>query len=417
MTPARLALAVLLLLAAPRTAGASVADVFGLGSPFVAAGNAGAAEAADFSACFLDPAGLAFAARPSLALGYALADARISADHGAVELEHAGGAVVGLSVPLDLPVAWLPRLAFGLALYAPPDVVVAIRGRPPQEPALPYYDRLARWLVLPSVALRLPGGVALGAALDVFAGIRGPLEITDGPTGAVEGRAALELFGTVTPIVGLRWEPFPWLSFGATYRAEFAAPASTIARAEAGGASVRLEASIDGLFRPHTVVLGAAVRGARWRLALDVDWQRWSAFRDALFDVSAELQGVGLDPAALELPFRDSFGVRLGGEYRIALRNAVFAVRAGYGFQSRILPEGTTGAALLDGDKHVLSTGLGLRLPLDDGSVLTLDLHLAAHLLAGASAVVPSTTDGAADRTVTAEGAVLATGFQLGVEW
>ena len=408
----------LLALVAPAPASASVADVFGLGSAYVGAGDAAVAEAQDFAACFYNPAGLAVAARPSLHLGWTVADARVHAGGAGLDLEHAGGAVFGLAVPLDLPLSWLREVAFGFALYAPPDTAVAIRGRPASEPTLPYYsDRLARWLVLPAVALRFAGDVALGVAVDLFAGIRGPVEVAEGPTGAAEGRTALELPGTATPIVGLRWDPFPSFSVGVVWRAEFSAIAATSADARAGGAAVRLDAALEGLYRPHTVVLGLAFRGTRWRAGLDASWEHWSAFDGALPDVGADWQGMGLAPQPPALPFRDAFGVRAGGEVRFVLGGAEVAVRAGYGWESRILPADVAGAALLDGDKHIVSGGLGLRLAMDDGTLLSLDAHVAAHVLAGASAVAPATDAGGDAVRIAAEGAVLSAGFDLGVEW
>ncbi|MBI5490608.1 MAG: hypothetical protein HY905_24960 [Deltaproteobacteria bacterium] len=417
MMALRTLIAAILALTATSPASASVADVFGLGSAAVGAGDAAAAEAVDFAACHYDPAGLAAARGPSVHLGYAVADARVTVAGRALEVAHAGGLFFGLSVPIELHWSWLESAALGLALYGPPDVVVALRAGAPWEPGLPYYDnRVARWLVLPALALRFPGGVSVGAAVDIFAGIRGPVEIVEGPTGAEEGRTELEMFGAAAPIVGVRWDVRRWLSFAVVYRAEFSSPAATVARVDAGGATVRLEASMAGLYRPHTIVAGAAVRGERWRAALDLSWEHWSAFRTPLADVAVDWQGVGLDPGAVELPFRDSFGVRLGGELRLAAGPAELAVRAGYGFESRILPEDAPGAALLDGDKHVLSTGLGLRLPLAE-RVLTLDAHLAAHLLAGASAVSPGAERGDPEVRLTASGAVLSAGLTLGVEW
>ncbi|MBI5502964.1 MAG: hypothetical protein HY907_22155 [Deltaproteobacteria bacterium] len=413
----RTLIAALFALAASFPASASVADVFGLGSAAAGAGDAAAAEAVDFSACHYDPAGLAAGSRSSVHVGLAVADARVTAGGMPLEVEHAGGLVFGLAVPAVLGWSWLEAVALGLAVYGPPDVVVALRAGAPSEPGLPYYDnRVARWLVLPALALRFPGGVSVGAAVDFFAGIRGPVEIVEGPTGAEEGRTELEMFGVAAPIVGVRWDVRAWLSLAVVYRAEFSAPAATVARVSAGGAAVRLEASVAGLYRPHTVVAGAAVRGERWRVALDLSWEHWSAFRTSLADVAVDWQGVGFDPGAVELPFRDSFGVRLGGELRLPAGPAELAVRAGYGFESRILPEDSPGAALLDGDKHVLSTGLGLRLPVGQ-RVLTLDAHLAAHLLAAASAVAAGAEAGEPAERVTATGAVLSAGLTLGVEW
>ncbi|NMC71346.1 MAG: hypothetical protein GYA57_14945 [Myxococcales bacterium] len=406
----------LLLAAAP--AAASTPDLFGLGSPAAAAAGAVAATAGDFSACFHDPAGLAAADRASLHLGWSAVDARLRAGDRNVDLEHAGGFVFGFDLPLALPLPWLPGLAFGLAVHAPPAAVVAIRARPPDEPAFPYYEgRTARWLVLPALALRLPAGWSAGVALDLFAGIRGPFELREGPTGAVEGRAASEMYSTAAPIAGLRWAPLDVLALAVTWRAEFSAPAAAAASVEAGGASTGLTASIAGLFRPHTLILGAAWTPRRGSLEIDLSWARWSAFRGAAADVAAELQGVRIDPREVELPFRDAFGVRLGGEYRFALGRVGFALRGGYAFESRILPEDAPGAARLDGDRHRLATGFGLGLDLDDETALRLDAHLAAEWVAGASALVPTGDPGAPAERVEGRGVVLAAGATLGMEW
>lgn len=406
----------LLLAAAP--AAASSPDLFGLGSPAAAAAGAVAATADDFSACFHDPAGLAAADRASLHLGWSAADARLRAGDRAVDLQHSGGLVFGFDLPLALELPGLPGLAFGLAVHAPPDTLAAVRARPPDEPAFPYYEsRTARWVLLPAVALRLPAGWSAGVAVDLFAGIRGPFELREGPTGAVEGRAASEMYATAAPIAGLRWAPLDALALALTWRAEFAAPAAAVASVEAGGASTEIAASIAGLFRPHTLTLAAAWTPAAGKLELDLSWARWSAFRGAAADVAAEIQGVRIDPREVDLPFRDAFGVRLGGEYRFAPGDVEFALRGGYAFESRILPEDAPGAAQLDGDKHRLATGFGLALDLDDQTALRLDAHLAAEWVVGASALAPADDPAASAERIEGRGVVLDAGAALGVEW
>jgi hypothetical protein len=407
----------LAVLAVPGPAAGSAADVFGLGSAAVGAGDAAVAEATDFAACHYNPAGLARASRPSLSVGYALADSRLRADGRTLEIDHPGGLLLGFSLPVALPLDWLPQVALGLALYAPPDVVVAVRGRPADEPSFPYYaDRLQRWLVLPALALRFPGGLTAGAAVDFFAGIRGPVAAAEGPTGAIEGRTQEEMFGTATPLVGLRWDPSAWLSVGLVYRAEFAAPVSTVSSVDAGGASLRLDASAVALYRPDTVVLGAALRGDSWRAEADLSWERWSAFAGPYFSVEASLLGIDVSPAAPRPHFRDAFGLRVGGEWRWRALPLEVALRGGYGFEPGLLPDGSAGTALLDGDKHVVSAGLGLVLRLPDAPAITFDAHVAAHIVPSASAVVVGREADAAPRSVSADGAVLSAGLVLGAE-
>jgi long-subunit fatty acid transport protein len=225
------------------------------------------------------------------------------------------------------------------------------------------------------------------------------------------------MFATAAPIVGLRWAPLDALALGLTWRAEFAAPAATVASIDAGGAATELSASIAGLFRPHTLAFGAAWTPRNARLELDLSWAHWSAFRGAAADVAAELQGVAIDPRELELPFRDAFGARLGGEYRFPFAGVAFAVRGGYAYESRILPSDAPGAAQLDGDKHRLAAGFGLATQLDATTRLRLDAHLAAQWVVGASALVPDDDPTRPARRLEGRGVVLSTGATLGVEW
>src|SRR5687767_4971300 len=95
-------LPVLLVCAAAGPAPASPAEVFGLGSRAAGAGGAAAAWIDDFSATHYNPAGLAFAATPTLSLGILGSKSLLEVNDAGYRLPEPVGVVVGAAgtVPL-----------------------------------------------------------------------------------------------------------------------------------------------------------------------------------------------------------------------------------------------------------------------------------------------------------------------------
>lgn len=96
-------------------------------------------------------------------------------------------------------------------------------------------------------------------------------------------------------------------------------------------------------------------------IELDVVFENWSAVEriDATpkdLEV-AGVPGIGSIPVApISIPqrWRDTFSVRLGGDFSV---NEQLTVRAGYAFDSSAIPDETYSVFLADGDKHLLSVG------------------------------------------------------------
>jgi long-subunit fatty acid transport protein len=115
-------------------------------------------------------------------------------------------------------------------------------------------------------------------------------------------------------------------------------------------------------------------------LSLDATWARWSTWRGPFVRVTAELPLAGeLEGQLPAVPWRDTFGVRLGAE-RALPRG--FAVRGGAGFETSPVPARQPGVTnLLDGPKYTGALGLGWRSRDLGGRRLRIDLHVMAQVL------------------------------------
>jgi len=83
----------------------------------------------------------------------------------------------------------------------------------------------------------------------------------------------------LTVNLGLRWQINPAWSVAAVYRQEFSVPFKTVSRNDVAGQPIDLDIDAEGLYTPHTVVVGAAFRVRHFVASLDVSWAHWSGWR------------------------------------------------------------------------------------------------------------------------------------------
>jgi long-subunit fatty acid transport protein len=124
-------------------------------------------------------------------------------------------------------------------------------------------------------------------------------------------------------------------------------------------------------------------------VSLDVAWLRWSDWRGPYVTVTSALPLVGsIETAPPHVAFVDGAAVRAGADWTALVRGPwALALRGGYAFESSPLPAGQTGTQLLDGHKHHLTAGVGVRLGLFGGEA-RLDAHGQLALVQGST--VPS---------------------------
>ena len=122
---------------------------------------------------------------------------------------------------------------------------------------------------------------------------------------------------------------------------------------------------------------GALKLPFRVTASLDLQWSHWSAWHGPFVTVSSELPLVGgIDAKPPSVAFNDTFGLRGGLEWMaVEKKYSSLSLRAGYGFETAAAPPSQPGVTnLLDGNKHRLCAGGGLRFELL-GSHIRADLH------------------------------------------
>jgi long-chain fatty acid transport protein len=361
------ALALLLALTSP--ARASTPEVLGLGSEESALAGASAARVHDFSAGYYDPAGLTQLERPEVSLGFvgwgsALTIKTLGAERRQ-DLSNPMSVLLGAATPVPFG-GWLERRIYvGLALGIVPGTLAHIVAHRADEPFYPLYDRTQRLVVLPSIAARLPWGLSLGLAFNYLAGFGGRLDAQPGPTGALEPRADLALTSQLAVNAGLRWQATRWLALAIVYRQQFSIPFHAVSRNQVAGQAIDLDVDADGLFTPHELVAGWALKlPFRVTASLDLQWSHWSAYRGPFVAASGQLPVAGaVAVTPPQVGFDDTFGVRGGLELvAVEKKYSSLTLRGGYGFETAAVSADQPGVTnLLDGNKHRLCAGGGLR--------------------------------------------------------
>jgi hypothetical protein len=342
-------------------AAASPIEVFGFGARHAARAGAGTAVADDFAALHYNPAGLALGHGARLTLGGQGAVSNLSIDDRRQSFADAAGVVAGVTLPAPLGGPLADRAYLGLGLYLLPRTIAQIRARSPDEPFYPWYDnRLQRVVVLSGLGVRITDDVTIGVAVNFLAGMTGGIQAREGATRALEARVDEKVPAVARINAGATWQVLPVLRLGLSFRERFEVPFATAAEVEVAGEPIDLDLSASGQFTPTQVSAGVAWEPGPAMATVDVTWANWSAYPGPFVTVRSALPLVG--PLAAELPvvpYKDTVSVRVAGE-----TTGRFVARAGYGFETSPIPGQQTGVTnLLDGPKHTVGVGAGVRFP------------------------------------------------------
>jgi hypothetical protein len=373
-----------IVLAASR-AGASSADVFGLGPRASAQAGAVTATATDFSATYYNPAGLALSLTREVALGVLGSGSGLSIQGRRAGISDPLAVLVGARTPLPLGGALENRLFFGLAVSSLPDAIVRVVSHKPDEAFFPLYDnRTQRLLVLPAIAVRLTSRLGLGFGVDYLAGAAGAIQATTGASRALEPRVDEALGAAAAVHAGARWDPTRWLGLGLAYRQSFSVPIVEDAQVRVAGEPLNVVVTTNGLYAPDQVCGGISVKPRPGlSLNLDVTWARWSAWSGPYIQVKSTLPLAGeIEGELPRVPLRDIATFHVGIE-QLAYRSARLEVhaRGGYGFDPSPIPSRQEGVTnLMDGAKHLIAVGGGLRLSRGTRAI-TLDAHFGLQLV------------------------------------
>lgn len=388
---------------------ANPVDIFGYGARASAMGNAQTAASDDVGANYYNPGILASLEDVRIDIGYQIAEPRLLVSDLDLGVDQARGMTAGLVVPGRIAGR---RLAIGAALYLPDQHMTRTRTLSSQRPRFVVYDnRPQRLFLAANLSLQLMEGLFVGGGLAYMSSTQGEV-LLDGRVGfpnADDSDLALAMDVDLRAIryaqLGAWYRAKPWLNVGLSYRDGFALTLDQVFIIQGdvgpdGGAPLvedgffRLHTLSQDLFQPAQLTLGFdAQLTPSLAVALDVQWQRWSAFENPAARIRIDLD-VGQFNDLIDIPdapplpeagFHDTLVPRLGLEWLAAQsRRSQVHVRGGYAYEPSPTPAQFAETNFIDNDKHTLSLGAGLTVH-DFSQVflrpLSLNLSLAMTLL------------------------------------
>jgi long-chain fatty acid transport protein len=398
------ALSALAVLAASAPALANEADTYGLGSRATSMAGAVAADAADFSGNYYNPAALVGASGLSLSVGYTYAwnNLKINGQDNGVSNVH--GIVGGLALPGRL--FGIP-FAFGVGLYLPDSGLSHITALRQETPRWVLYDNrasivfiAANLAVRPFSWLEIGGGAAFLAATKGTFAISGTADILHPYDSQLRHEVDADLSAVRYPQVGARFDIPGFGKVAAVYRGQtkLALQLQAHLQGQVNFAGVDIPLVYDvatrtaQAFLPQQVVLGASFcRIARLKVNFDLVFVNWAAFESPTAVTTASLNvklppGVPLTippnpkPVTVLAPgFENRFVPHVGVEFVGAFpKNIDTPLRIGYAYERSPVPPQAGITNFVDADRHVIAWGVGVRAS-KLGSVLpgtlALDLH------------------------------------------
>lgn len=345
------------------TAGTALCDVasnFGLGANALAMSGAYTGLADDFSACYYNPAGLAYQQRPAFAhdrkgtaayIGTGIADSRLWVkDPGSSESYQSipllSFAQLGLTIGPSALGGILPerRVYFGFALYSPTDVLIGYKMRNSSiDRYFVFYDNENRKFgFLADVAYKFSKYVSIGVGANVLAGADTDTNVNFGQGGFTHNESNVIII-QAAPVAGIMLD-FDDLKFGFTYRGEIKFNDYGRVALYASGSQLITE-SFDWMkfFYPQQYAFGFSYPIVKaLLLSADATYINWSAYIDE--------EGDGRPQTKLF----DTVVPRIGVRYSI---DDDAGVSAGYAFLRSPVRDQTGTTNFMDSNRHLVSAG------------------------------------------------------------
>ena len=226
--------------------------------------------------------------------------------------------------------------------------------------------------------------MSVGMGVNVLAKEKGGVDFTINEDRPSEGSVFSELSPSYAIMAGLHFTPTDWWRIGLAFRdkieLEFTLPnninITSLTIFEGNRLQIlrpsqlTLLAQSNSHFSPRAYELGTAFDiTERWLVSANVNYCEWSAMSTDAPYASAFVYGGLADVFPTEpgrFPrdpdFNNVFSGALGAEYRPVLTEKFrMDLRAGYRFRPTPVPEQKLDNNYLDADKHVFSTGFGVR--------------------------------------------------------
>ena len=350
----------------PSTLRAGPVRTFGIGGEGIAMGGAVAAFSSDYAAMFYNPAGLAFSEGPTLGFGFVYGSPELRISGQKQDVEPIRAFQVGGSLPLG-PSKYLRRITLGVAAHIPTSTAITVGAMDPVKPHFVFYA-----IDPQTTAIYLGGSVRILPTLSFGGGVSILAE--------AEFNLNLSLLSTTfithyspsrfnfDPVLGLRFNPTPFLSLAAVYREAKTASLEPELRIFVGDEQILPTISVFNLFNyePREVVVAAMYRFMeRFVVEVDVNWMDYSDYEVSTprYDFDEEVPDwVKTLMSMHNFPdpgFQDIFVPRLGLAFEV---NRYVTLRAGYFYHPSPVPDQRGITNYADADQHVVCFGTGVRL-------------------------------------------------------
>jgi long-chain fatty acid transport protein len=406
-------------------------DAFGFGSRETAMGGAVAADVRDFSAGYYNPAGLALAHGFELSAGYFRADHSLYMNGQNNDVDPVKGLVGGAVVPGKL---FGVPFAFGVGIHLPDDRLARVRALAQDQPRWEMYDNRNQRLwfgvnlaISPTPWLQIGGGITLMAATRADLDISGDFDILKPYLSSLRHQVTADLKLVAYPDFGARVQVSKRVALALVYRGQFQMDLQVAAKVHAGAATgcanataspntcfaqtdlttvgLGLQTDTIDSFLPQQVVGGSSFQITDdLKANLDLTWINWSAYVPPVTRINTQLNipppkggwPAGIQPPAqpapiviLPIDMQDRIVPHVGVEWRaLAFPSWEGFLRGGYEFDKSPIGSQWGQTNYVDSDRHVISTGIGVRL-LHPGAVLPGDVRFDVH---GQLSVLPDVT-------------------------
>lgn len=370
-----------------QTAQASPVDLFGYGARGGAMAGAIISSAEDHEAVYYNPAALAYATRPTFALGFQRADFFLELEGKDAPALGAPALFFGFGVPLPFGGFLEDRLTLGLGFVLPQTSILIAEVPAPGQPSFLLVENRAQTVSLQGgLGLRVTDWLSFGAGFLALAELIGDISVAPNDEGRLGSRVRDQVIADYSAVFGVLVRPADWLSFGATYHGESAAAFELPITAELGsGFSIpipRLDLVGTAQYDPRQISAEVSVAPTQGvRLALAATWKQWSLYENPIVYtavpdtlptelcpqkvVGAQEGQIGCIQPPPE--FDDIVVPRLGVEWVLGFGAWEVIPRAGLAYEPSPVPEQDGDQNYLDNDRLIVAAGLGVRY--DDISV------------------------------------------------
>jgi long-chain fatty acid transport protein len=333
-----------------------------LGARAIGMGGGFSAIADDPTAVWTNPAGPAFFAENVVYLGGTLVVTQRSFEPSASSplgiAGRAGQRISESGGPTFIPaIGFSTRFGFGktrptrfaLSLLAYDAFGGSIRYSPDDVNGKGIlYSQILSFEIAPALSYQVTDVLAVGAALRIGVNAFNVENVEN----AFSAQLSMRGVG-IGATLGLLARPHPMVSLGAVYRTPLSARMSGGGPVSIGGAAPENRDGSLSITWPQSFGLALAVK-PHWRVLahLQGDWYGWSSVQK----LTIELPGLATQVRAMR--FQDSWQVHAGLQ---VVLTANVLVRAGYALDTNAATPATIRRENIDGVKHTLAGGLGVR--------------------------------------------------------